>query len=190
MSILARRPIDELFEEAASTEPAPGGGSVTALCGMLGVSLVLKALRISLKHRDDGADFVAADASLAALAAQISADADADAESFSAFIAALRLPKGSPDEAEARKAKLQEAAVASTEAGLAALEHAVRAMAQARELAPVINQTMAPDLTAGLALLQVLHLNAVHNAEANLASVKAIDVHAALSARLERLKGA
>ena len=190
MSSLARRPIGQLFQEAASTEPAPGGGSVTALCGMLGVALVLKALRISIKHRDDGADFEQADASLAALAEHISADADADAESFSAFIAALRLPKGSPGEAEARKAKLQEAAVASTEAGLAALDHAVQAMAQARRLGSVINQTMAPDLVAGLALLGVLHLNAVHNAEANLASVKAADVHTALSARLERLKTA
>ena len=157
---------------------------------MLGVALVLKALRISLKHRDDGAQFAEADAALAALADHISADADADAESFSAFIAALRLPKGTPDEAATRKAKLQDAAVASTQAGLAALENTVQAMAQARQLTPVINQTMAPDLAAGLALLGVLRLNAVHNAEANLASVKAIDVHAALSARLERLKTA
>src|SRR5689334_4984205 len=82
--------VQDLYWRSASIEPAPGGGSVTALCGMLGVALVLKALRISLKRREDAADWHGADQALETLAESLAADADADAESFNAFILAVR----------------------------------------------------------------------------------------------------
>jgi formiminotetrahydrofolate cyclodeaminase len=182
--------IQELYRRSASTDPAPGGGSVTALTGMLGIALVLKALRISLKRREDAASFQQADRALEALAGELARDADADAETFAAFIAALQLPKTSPEETAERARRLEAAAVASTEAGLLALEHAVEAMRRSRELEDVISKTMAPDLDAGLRLLDVLKSNAIHNAEANLASVKAPDQRVGLAGRLEALRGA
>lgn len=178
--------LEELYRRSASIEPAPGGGSVTALCGMLGIALVLKGLRISLKRRDDAADFAEADQALEALAGDMAADADADARTFAGFIAALRLPKDDPQRAE----RMQQAAVESTEAGLAALEHAVEAMRRSRALEGVINETMAPDLDAGLRLLDVMKANAIHNAEANLASVKSPERRAALAERLKVFRGA
>ena len=186
MSRLAQEPISQLFAEAASIEPAPGGGSVTALCGMLGVALVLKALRISLKRREDAGRFQGADQALEQLAHAMADDADADAESFAAYIAAVRLPRSSPETTAARSEALQDAAVASTQAGLLALEHAAQATDQARALAEVIGAQMAPDLDAGLALLEVMRRNAVHNAEANLAGVKDEARRAALAGRLAR----
>ena len=184
MTRLADQQISRLYADAASIAPAPGGGSVTALCGMLGISLVLKALRISLKRREDAADFREADVALERLAGEMALDADADAETFSAFIAAFRLPKTSPQETASRAGAMQDAAIASTEAGLQALGHAAQAIALARELAPAISHQMAPDLEAGLALLEAMRRNAVHNAEANLAGVKDDGRRGRLAARL------
>ncbi len=48
----------------------------------------------------------------------------------------------------------------------------------------MIGQQMAPDLDAGLALLEIMRSNAAHNAEANLAGVKDMATHAALAQRL------
>jgi formiminotetrahydrofolate cyclodeaminase len=189
MTRLAEQSITQLYRDAGSTEPAPGGGSVTALCGMLGIALVLKALRISLKRREDGASFQGADTALEQLSAALAADADADAATFSGYIAAMRLPKGSREEAARRAGAIQDAAVASTQAGLEALEHAARAIAQAKALGPAISQQMAPDLEAGLALLALMRLNAVHNAEANLTGVKDEQVRDGLARRLEALEG-
>jgi formiminotetrahydrofolate cyclodeaminase len=188
MPSLSRLPIEQLFADAASTEPAPGGGSVTALCGMLGVALVLKALRISLRRREDAADHAGTDAGLEALARTMAADADADADSFANYIRALQLPKGTEEEASERAFRLEEAALAATEAGLAAGENALEAVRQARAVQAVVSRTMAPDITAGLALLDVLRLNAVHNAEANIAGVKTPARREALSARLNALR--
>jgi formiminotetrahydrofolate cyclodeaminase len=184
MTHLAQESISQLYREAASIEPAPGGGAVTALCGMLGVALVLKALRISLKRRDDAARFRPADEALESLASSMAEDADADAEAYGAYIAAVRLPKEPAEAAAARSARLQETGIGSTEAALLALEHAALAMDQARALAPEIGQQMAPDLDAGLALLEIMRSNAAHNAEANLAGVRDAATHAALARRL------
>lgn len=188
MTSLSRAPIEQLYADAASTEPAPGGGSVTALCGMLGVALVLKALRISLKHRDDAAEHAGADQALQGLARAMAEDADADAESFTAYINALKLPKGTPAETAERSGRLEEAAFFATETGLQALAHALEAMRQARALEPVVSRTMAPDLEAGLALLEAMRLNAAHNAEANIAGVKTPARRAALTERLNALR--
>jgi len=188
MPRLSELSVQELYRRSASIEPAPGGGSVTALTGMLGVALVLKALRISLKRREDAAAFQPADQALETIAARLAEDADADAASFAAFVAALRLPKATPDEAAERAARLEAAAVASTEAGLDALQHALEALDQTKRLGPAINDQMAPDIDGGVRLLEVLRTNAIHNAEANLASVKSVERRAELSRRLEALK--
>ncbi len=184
MSKLSSQTVDRLFEGAASIEPAPGGGAVTSLCGMLGIALVLKALRISLKRRDDAERFRPADEALEQLARMMAGDADADAEAYGAYIAAVRLPKEPAEAAATRSARLQQTGALSTGAALAALEHAAQAMDQARAIAPMIGQQMAPDLDAGLALLEIMRSNAAHNAEANLAGVKDMATHAALAQRL------
>ena len=185
MTKLADQPVRNIYSQAASTEPTPGGGSVTALAGMLGVALVLKALRISLKRREDAAEFLSADQALEQLAEALAADADADADVFEGYMAALRL-----DKADASRAgRIDEAAAKATGVGLQALRNAVEAIDRCRSLEPIISRQMAPDLVAGLGLLDVARLNAVENAEANLASVKDPPTRAQLSERLAALKG-
>lgn len=184
MSRLVDQAVRDIYRNAASTEPAPGGGSVTALGGMLGVALVLKALRISLKRREDAAQFGPAEQALEQLAQALAADADADAEVFSFYMAALRMDKSDPS----RAGRIDQAAAQATEAGLQALQNALEGIERSRSLGPVISRQMAPDLVAGLGLLDVMRLNAIENAEANLASVKDPSTKSPLAERLAALK--
>lgn len=177
--------VEALYEQAASTAPAPGGGSVTALCGMLGIGLILKALRITLKKAEDTA-LTAAEPELERLAQALAADADADASSFDAYMAALRLPKATPEEAEARRARLKAAAVLATEVALETLNHADEAAARAKGIGDRLTPRLAPDLDAGLRLLAVTRSNAIHNARDNLGSAEGTADYAALAARLAR----
>ena len=187
MAGLGGEPLMEIFRRAASTDPAPGGGSVTALCGALGIALVLKALRISLRRRDDAERFAAADRALDQLAAQLTEDADADAGAYGRYIAALRLPKDRPDEAAARAARLQQASVEAVEVAIAALDHAAKAIGQAQALREAISSRLAPDLTAGIELLEVTRRNALQNARDNLAGVADEEAKSSLALRLDRL---
>jgi methenyltetrahydrofolate cyclohydrolase len=183
MDKLSRLSIEALYAQAASTAPAPGGGAVTALCGMLGVSLVLKALRITLKKAEDAA-LKAAEPELDRLARALAEDADADASSFDAYIAAVRLPRATPEEAEARAAKLKAAAVQATQVALVALGHADEAIARAKAIGGWLTPRLAPDLAAGLQLLETARANPIQNARDNLGAAEGTAEYAGLAERL------
>lgn len=92
-------------DELSSESPAPGGGSVAALCGSLGAGLaaMVASLTVGRKGQADVWD----EMNELAVAAQPHKDwlmraVDADTEAFNAVLAARRLPKGTPEEVAAR----------------------------------------------------------------------------------------
>jgi formiminotetrahydrofolate cyclodeaminase len=187
MNELSRLSFEQVFDLAASTRPSPGGGAVMGLCGMMGVALLLKAVRITLKRRPDDEALTAAEAEFARLARLLAQDADADAASFDAYMAAGRLPRGTEAEIAARSARLAHAALDSVEVALAALAHAAEAMTVAKRIAERLSPRMAPDLAGGLALLEAVRANAVDNARDSLDRTEGSPRREALAARLGRL---
>jgi formiminotetrahydrofolate cyclodeaminase len=186
MDELRRLSFEQMFERAASTSPSPGGGAVMGLCGMMGVALLLKAVRITLRHRDDEA-LNAAEAEFERLGRLLAEDADADAKSFDSYMAAGRLPRGTPEETAVRSQGLAQAALDSVEVALAALAHAAEAMTVARRISGRLSPRMAPDLSGGLALLEAVRANAVDNARDSLDRTEGSPRREALAARLGRL---
>ena len=152
----------------------------------MGVALLLKAVRITLRHRDDEA-LKAAELEFERLAGLLAQDADADAASFDAYMAAGRLPRATPGEIAARSRALAQAALDSVEVALAALAHAAEAMIVARRVAGRLSPRMAPDLSGGLALLEAVRANAVDNARDSLDRTEGSSRREALAARLGRL---
>jgi formiminotetrahydrofolate cyclodeaminase len=183
---LSRRTVAELFEQAGSTAPTPGGGSVTALCGMLGISLILKALRISIRKNEDRDSYAAFDADLERLAGALAEDAEADERAFQAYIDAAGLPRTSEPEQRARAAALGRAAIAATDAALGTLRHAKDAFAVSRAIEPAIKASIRADLVAGRELLKVVRSVAVENAQTNLRSLKDEAERQRLSHQLDR----
>ena len=154
--------VQRLYEAAASTAPTPGAGSVTALTGMLGVSLMMKALRITQSHGTTAA-LDGREGPLEALAQAMAADADADIAAFDAFIQAAKLPH--VEEAEtAERTRRMHAAVAAGEAALLSLEHAATAISLASEMEESIAAVVMADLHAGRRLAETTRLNAIENA--------------------------
>jgi len=103
---LATTTLSALFYAAASTDPTPGGGCVSAACGYLAIALLLKSIRISARKQGTDATYEAVEQKLLELSAKLLAFAQADSDSFGAYMQALRLPKGTPSEAAARKQAL------------------------------------------------------------------------------------
>jgi formiminotetrahydrofolate cyclodeaminase len=186
MPLLSGWSVDDLFERASSTDPVPGGGSVSALCGMLGISLILKALRISTRKSDERNVYAPLDSDLVRLAEALAQDADADQQAFQAYIDAAALPKSSEPERRARAAALARAAVAATEAALQTLEHAREAFALSRTLEPAIKASIMADLVAGRELLRVVRSVAVENARTNLQALRDGVDREKLEGRLDR----
>ncbi len=186
MDRLSSLSFDQVFKAAASTAPSPGGGAVMGLCGMMGVALLLKAVRITLKRRPDDAVLAAAEGEFERLARLFAEDADADAASFDAYMAAGRLPRDS----EERTDKLEAAALDSIEVAILGLGHAAEGITLAKSLAERLSPRMAPDLAGGLALLEAVRANAVDNARDSLDRTEDSPRREALAERLGKLMAA
>jgi glutamate formiminotransferase/formiminotetrahydrofolate cyclodeaminase len=112
-------------DELSSESPAPGGGSVAALCGSLGAGLtaMVANLTVSRKGQEDVWD----EMNDVAVAAQSHKDwlmlaVDADTEAFNAVIAARRLPRRSDQEIAARNEAIRMANRGATLVPLEVLE--------------------------------------------------------------------
>ena len=109
---LAGLTVTSFLDELASDSPAPGGGSVAALCAALSASLTAMVPALTYGKKAHAA--VRDEMGVVGVAGQALKDAfreiiDRDTDAFNAVMAAIRLPKGTPAEAAARDAALHEA---------------------------------------------------------------------------------
>ena len=121
----------ELAEETASESMAPGGGSISAYVGALGVSLGTMVANLSA-HKP-GWDDKWQNFSDWAVKGQAYKDkllylVDEDTNSFNKIIASFRLAKGTEQEKQIRKKAIQEATKYATEIPLQVMETAYDSM--------------------------------------------------------------
>lgn len=109
---LVDRSIRGFVDELSTDSPAPGGGSVAALCGALGAALGAMVANLTIGKKG----FEAAREEMIRIAdeGQIVKDAflvdiDRDTEAFNAVMSASRLPKKTPAEQEARASAIEAA---------------------------------------------------------------------------------
>jgi glutamate formiminotransferase/formiminotetrahydrofolate cyclodeaminase len=142
----------EFADELSSDSPAPGGGSVAALCGSL--SAALSAMVAALTWAKKGMEERRPKMLRVGKQGQALKDwfvnaVDADTEAFNAVIAARRLPKKTDEEKQAREAAIEAANQEATRVPLRVLEHCVEAFELAAEVAAQGNPASVSD--AGVA---------------------------------------
>lgn len=143
---------DELSRET----PAPGGGSVAALCGALGAALA--AMVASLTRGK--ADYAAQQEELARVAAEgqrlkdeFLLDVDRDTDAFNLLMAAFRMKKKTPEEQAVRDAAVRQATEEATRVPLGVLTRSLTvldlaAVAVARGLRSSLSDAGVAALTA------------------------------------------
>ncbi len=141
-------------DELASDSPAPGGGSVAALCGALGAGLA--AMVAALTQGKKG--YEAMQGELAEVAAkahrlkdEFLLDVDRDTDSFNELMAAMRLPKKTDQEIAARDDAIRRATEQATLVPLGVLERSVSVFELAAIVAAKGNQNSLSD--AGVSAL-------------------------------------
>jgi len=169
-----------LFAAAASTAPTPGGGSVTAICGYLGVSLLLKSIRVSARKQPDTI-YPPFEEKLLKLASQLLAAAQADSDAFAKYIRAMQLPKTIAAEQTARQRAMNDASIAATESALDILDLGNAVLDCAHQLQDRVIAAIRADARACIELVSAMNIVARENALSNLAG---IDSAGALQQRL------
>lgn len=163
--------VQALFDQAASTNPAPGGGCISAVCGYFAVSLLLKSFRISLKSHPEDTALGNVEGQLAILAPRFLALAQADSDSFNTYMSALKLPKGNPQEIAARRQAIYEAAVDATTAALNILDTGNQTLDIAHHVQGRVSASILADEKSAVELISAMNSTAEWNADANLGSL-------------------
>jgi formiminotetrahydrofolate cyclodeaminase len=187
MPQLATMALADLLDAFASNEPVPGGGSASALAGALGTSLLLMVAGMPKTRSgtpEETADLAAAAAQLRPLRDRLAELADRDSEAYAAVSAALKRPKGSPDEKAARRAALQEATRQATDVPLETMRTAREALRHAAMVARNGNRNATSDVGVALELLVAAVKGAGLNVDINLGGLD--DAAYVARARAER----
>lgn len=172
---------EQLLTATASPEPTPGGGSIAAIVGALGVGLVQMAVAVT---RDAALDPFAS--RLQSLREAIVPAADGDVRDFVALMAAYRLPKSDDDERAVRTSEIERASIDATERPLSLVGTLVGALAVSRELEPLVKPGIRSDVLAGGDIIVGAARAAVRTADINIAQLERLGAAAAFELRVRR----
>jgi methenyltetrahydrofolate cyclohydrolase len=172
---LASHSLTTLLEEFRSSAPTPGGGSAAALAGALGASLLTMVASLPKPQATTDADLEqlrSIGEHATALARELEALIDRDAEAYDGVMRAYRLPKGTDVEKATRLAQIQDALKAAIATPLAVMRACAAGAAHAPALLTLANANASSDVGVGLELLRAGLRGARLNVDINLTSVK------------------
>jgi glutamate formiminotransferase/formiminotetrahydrofolate cyclodeaminase len=161
--------------ETASESPAPGGGSVAALCGVMGASLATMVANLSSHKKgwDDRWEEFSKDAEKGqALIQELLFLVDEDTRSFNHIMDAMGLPKKTEAEQAARKRAMQEATLYAASVPLRVMETAYKAYALAEAMITRGNPNSVTDAGVGALCLHTCIMGAWLNVQINLKGVE------------------
>ena len=127
VSLTGRQFVDMLSSDA----PAPGGGSVAALCGAMSAGLAAMVGQLTTGKKGYEGEWAAMNEM--AVEAQVLkegflADVDADTAAFDSYLTALGMPKKTDADKKARRAAVRAAMIATIEVPLRVLERTAKVM--------------------------------------------------------------
>ncbi|PYK94639.1 MAG: glutamate formimidoyltransferase [Verrucomicrobia bacterium] len=187
---LVKMRLREFCNEILSDSPAPGGGSVAALMGALGVSLGGMVANLSAGKRgwDDKLKYFS---DWAVKAQQLKDEllflADEDTAAFNKVMDAFALPKESAEEKAARSATIQAANKYAAEIPLRVLETAFKSYPLLAEMAEQGNPASISDVGVGLLATHACISGAALNVRINLAGLKDEKVKSTLREKVRRI---
>ena len=183
--------IREFMDELASDSPAPGGGSVAALEASLGAALSSMVANLTVGKK--GYEDVREEMIEVAEKAQDMKDRflyliDEDTRSFNRLMAAMKMPKKTEEEKEARQEAIDAATMDAARVPLRVAELAAEAFDLARVVAQRGNVNSVSDAgVAALSLRAAVH-GACLNVEINLSGLPDSEEKASMLERVSELR--
>lgn len=182
--------VDNFIHELSTDSPAPGGGSVSALSGALSAALSSMVANLTYGKKEYKRHNIAME-DVAVLAQELKAHylelIDADTNAFNDFMSAMRLPKKTEDEQQARHLAMQSAAKKMTEVPLTTLRMTNELLELAEQVVKKGNQNAISD--AGVAALQAeaAAFGAYFNVKINLPQIQDTDFVNKVTAEAETI---
>ena len=187
---LVKMDLRQFCNETLSDSPAPGGGSVAALMGALGVSLGGMVANLSAGKRG-WEDKLSYFSEWAVKAQQLKDEllflVDEDTAAFNKVMEAFALPKESAEEKAARSAAIQLANKYAAEIPLRVMKTAFKSYQLLAEMADKGNPASISDVGVGLLALRACIEGAALNVRINLAGLKDEKLKSTLQEKVQRI---
>lgn len=172
---LVNMKVNEFVDTTASDEPAPGGGSVAALCGALGAALGAMDGNLSANKRgwEDKTKFfsdLAVEAQ--ALKKDLLALVDEDTAAFNKIMDAFGLPKESEADKKARAEAIEAASQYATETPFRTMQKAYACVPMLKEMVDKGNPNCLSDAAVGLICIKTAVRGAYFNVQINAGGLK------------------
>jgi glutamate formiminotransferase/formiminotetrahydrofolate cyclodeaminase len=182
--------ITDFINETASDSPAPGGGSVSALCAALGVGLGAMVANLSADKR--GWEERTQEFSVWAEKAQEIKEElifliDEDTNAFNGIMSAFQLPKSSDDEKKIRSEAIESASIYATEIPLKTIEVAVKSIDILDYMVKHGNPNSITDAAVGLLCIKTAIRGAYFNVMVNAKGLKSKEIAKTLSEKAKIL---
>lgn len=170
--------ICDFSDEVDSNSPAPGGGSVSALAGNIGVGLARMMAHLSFgKKKYENLDenirveFLNRFNQLADIRQELVYLVDKDTESFNEVMKAIRLPKDTKEQIEYRNKAIQDATLFSIDIPFKTAKECLKALNIIGYILEYGNQNAITDIGVGALMLYTGVEGAVLNVKVNLSSL-------------------
>ena len=177
--MLVNKTVQEFIDEVNSPSPAPGGGSVSALVGALGSSLVAMYTHLSItKKKFKEAPIEIQEQinnqmnSLQESIKEFMLCIDCDTEVYTTVISAYKLPKSSDEEISIRNIAIYDAIEQAIASPMAIMEQGITILKQLDNMLPYGNINAVSDFAVGVILIDAAIQGAALNVKINLSSAR------------------
>lgn len=194
MGLLMDMTLEKYSDVLASNEPAPGGGSTAALSGLMGASLTMMVVNLSVgKKSYEALDeaikqrFMADFHRVEGLKKELVHLVDEDTVAFNKFMEAMKLPKDTDEQKKIREEKMQKASIYALEVPLKTAEKCLQILQNQETIAVYGNKNAVSDVGVG-ALMTLSGLEgAVLNVKINLPGITDENIKNESTAKYEKL---
>ena len=160
-----------LVDEVARDSPAPGGGSVAALCGALGAALAAMVANLTQakpEFANNQTELLEIARQAQGLKEELMAAVDGDTDAFSAYMAARRLPTATPDQKTTRHQAMLDGIKLAIAVPMRTAQASLQAMQVAQRALVAGNPASWSDAAAGCAVAHAAVKGGVCNVRINL----------------------
>lgn len=174
-SRLVNTTLKDFSEETASESPAPGGGSISAYLGTLGISLGVMVANLSAHKKGWDArweEFSDLAEKGEELRKQLLKMVDEDTSAFNKIMSAMALPKTSEKEKEVRKNELESATLNAIEVPFKVMQLSTQAMPLLKTIAESGNPNSVSDAGVGALCAKAAVFGAFLNVRINSGDLK------------------
>lgn len=177
--MLVEKTVKEFIAEVKSSNPTPGGGSVSALVGSIGGALTNMVGNLTIDKKafeevpeDAKAKMKEANVELEKLVEDLAVIVDKDATAFDGVMEAFKLPKNTDEEKKARTNAIQEGYKKALEVPMSCAEECYKVLELQKIFADFGNVNAITDVGVGTLLAYSGLEGALFNVTINLKSIK------------------